>query len=167
MVKAFQDILEWFGITEKILAFNADNAILNNTQTKKLDAMDNSFEKTNRAQCFNHTLQLSAKTLLAPFNTAISINAVQDDELLEDDGDGLMAEDEEDDELAGKDGIEGDVEGNVEEKDDADDGINEIEELSEDEREQVLESTAVVREMVTKVRTYVSILSTNTFLTST
>jgi hypothetical protein len=154
MAKAFQDMLERFGIAEKILAFNADNATSNDTQTEKLDAMDNSFEKTNRARCFNHTLQLSAKTLLAPFNTAISSKAVQDDELLEGDSDGLMVEDKEDDELAGEDGIEGDVEGDIEEKDDADDGINELEELSEDEQGQVLESTAVVREMVTKVRTY-------------
>jgi hypothetical protein len=34
--------------------------------------MENSFEEVNRARCFNHTLQLSAKTLLKPFNAGMS-----------------------------------------------------------------------------------------------
>jgi hypothetical protein len=72
MAKAFQAMLERFGLTEKILAFNADNATANDKQTTKLDALNNSFEEANRVRCFNHTLQLSAKALLAPFNTAIS-----------------------------------------------------------------------------------------------
>jgi len=143
MAKAFQNMLESFGLTEKILAVNADNASANDKQTTKLSNLDNSFEEQNRARCFNHTLQLSAKTLLVPFNTALSGKTKVDNELVdEDDDDQLMPEvdEEECDEEAD------------EEKDDEDDGINELEKLSEDEREQVLEDTAAVRETVTKVR---------------
>jgi hypothetical protein len=52
----------------------------------------------------------------------------------------------------GKEDGEEDVEEDVEENDDEDDGINELEELSENERAQVLENTAGVCETVTKVR---------------
>src|SRR5258705_11663448 len=72
MANAFQDMLERFGLTEKILAFNADNATPNDVQTIKLDQLDNSFKEENRVRCFNHTLQLSAKSLLKPFNLALS-----------------------------------------------------------------------------------------------
>jgi len=33
--------------------------------------MDNSFQEENHVRCFNHTLQLSAKALLHPFNPAL------------------------------------------------------------------------------------------------
>ena len=33
--------------------------------------MDNAFDKEHRIRCFNHTIQLSAKTLLRPFNAGI------------------------------------------------------------------------------------------------
>jgi hypothetical protein len=144
MALAFQDMLERFGLTEKIHAVNADNATANDKQTTKLGALDNSFEEENRVRCFNHTLQLSAKSLLAPFNTAISQKAAQDDEMPEeDDIDNLMPEDDDDD-----------SEEDVEDNDDEDDGINELEELNENERAQVLENTAEVRKTVTKVSDY-------------
>lgn len=78
MVVAYQKMLKCFGLMEKVLAVNADNATLNDTQTKKLNTLDNSFEESNHIRCFNHTMQLSAKTLLAPFNTALSKNRMQD-----------------------------------------------------------------------------------------
>jgi hypothetical protein len=56
---------------QQILAMNADNASLNDTQGETLVAMPNSFELENCVHCFNHTLQLSAKTLLHPFNAAL------------------------------------------------------------------------------------------------
>jgi hypothetical protein len=148
MAMAFQGMLERFGLTEKIHAVNADNATANDTQTTKLHALDNSFEEENRVRCFNHTLQLSAKSLLAPFNTAISQQAKQDDEMPEeDDDDQLIPEDDDDD-----DDDEDDEEEDDQDEDDQDDGIDELEALSENERVQVLEDTAVVRETVTKVR---------------
>ena len=72
MAKAFQIMLEQYGLTQKIFAVNADNTTANDMQMTKLAALDNLFEEANHVWCFNHRLQLSAKALLAPFNTAIS-----------------------------------------------------------------------------------------------
>ncbi|KAG1806028.1 hypothetical protein EV424DRAFT_1298127, partial [Suillus variegatus] len=58
MARAFQAMLEQFGLTQKILALNADNASANDTQTKYLATLDNSFHAYNRVRCFNHTIQL-------------------------------------------------------------------------------------------------------------
>jgi hypothetical protein len=143
MAKAFQEMLKQSGLTNKILAINADNASSNDTQTTELDKMVNSFNKENRVRCFNHTLQLSAKSLLKPFNPALSGKAADDDNDLTD-HQGMPAIDEEDDW-----GDEPDLE---DLEDDIDDeNRNELQALSEDEQEQVLEETAVVRETVTKV----------------
>jgi hypothetical protein len=143
MAKTFQDMLECFGLAEKILAVIADNATANDTQTTKLSTLDNSFEEENRARCFNHTVQLSVKTLLKPFNMALSGKATYVDEMVEeDDDDQLIPEIDE-----GEDD-EDEVD---EEKDDEDDGIDELEQLSENEQEQVLKDTAAVRGTVTKV----------------
>jgi hypothetical protein len=84
MASAFQGMLEWFSVTVKIHMVNADNVTANDKQTTKLDALLNLFKKENHIQCFNHTLQLSTKSLLAPFNPAIFQKATQDDEMLED-----------------------------------------------------------------------------------
>ena len=144
MAMAFQQMLERFGLTEKMHALNADNATANDTQTTKLDTLDNSFEAENRVRCFNHTLQLSAKSLLAPFNTAISQVATQDDVTPEEDDELIPEDDIEDDD-------DEDPEEDTEDNDDEDDGINKLEELSENEWAQVLDNTAEVRETVTKV----------------
>ena len=143
MAKAFQNMLEQYGLTQKILGVNADNTTANDMQMTKLAALDNSFEEANHVQCFNHTLQLSAKALLAPFNTAISQAAVQDDKMPEDDGDELILEDNiyDDDD---------DSEEDVNEEDE-DDGIDELEDMSDVEWESVLDSTAEVHETVTKM----------------
>ncbi|KAG1779315.1 hypothetical protein EV702DRAFT_936139, partial [Suillus placidus] len=58
LARIFQKILEDFGLTQKILAFNGDNATSNDTQTTKLDQLPNSFTKENCARCLNHMLQL-------------------------------------------------------------------------------------------------------------
>jgi hypothetical protein len=146
MAAAFQKMLERFGLTDKIHAVNADNASANNKLTAKLAALDNSFEKDNHVRCFNHTMQLSAKTLLAPFNTAISQKATQDDEMPEEEDDQPTPDEDEDDE-----DDEDDEEDDAQRADDEDDGIDELGELSESERAGILESTAAVRETVTKV----------------
>src|ERR1700722_19518038 len=127
MANAFQKMLEQFGLTEKILAVNADNATSNDTQTTELDQLDNTFEKENQVRCFNHTLQLSAKALLKPFNIGLSGNVTDDDNhsTQDDNGDSAIVEDDKED--------EGDKEERVEDdKDDKDDNINELEELSKD-----------------------------------
>jgi hypothetical protein len=146
MANAFQEMLTQSGLTKKILAINADNATSNDTQTTKLDQLDNSFDKENRVQCFNHMLQLSAKSLLKPFNTAIPGKAMENDDATTQDHDDDHAILEDDSEEEGEDEEGIDVEDDVE-----DDNVNELQELSEDEREQVLEETTVVCETITKV----------------
>jgi hypothetical protein len=129
MAMAFQEMLERFGLTEKIHVLNADNATSNDKQTTKLDTLPNSFEEENHVRCFNHTMQLSAKSLLVPLNPAISQKATQDDEMPEEDEDQPLPEDDAEDENNNDNDEE-----NVEEDNDVDDGINELEELSEDEQ---------------------------------
>jgi len=154
MVKVFQKMLEEFGLTEKILSFNADNASSNNTQTTKLDELDNSFNKENCARCFNHTLQLLAKTLLKPFNSGLSGKATEDDEMAIteeiEDPDGLLMPENEGE---GEDEDEDEDEATDHDKEeDEDDGIDELAELGEDEQTRLLEDTAAVCQAVTKVR---------------
>jgi hypothetical protein len=48
MVKAFQKMLHDFGLTEKIHTVNTDNTTSNDTQTTKLDQLDNTFEEENQ-----------------------------------------------------------------------------------------------------------------------
>ena len=148
MANAFQKMLQQFGLTEKIHSVNTNNTSPNNTLTTKLDQLDNTFKEQNRAQCFNHTLQLSAQALLKPFNVGLSGNVTDDDNqsTQDDNGDRVMVEDDEEDE----DGQAKD-EDNKDNEDNEDDNINELEELSEEERCQVLQETTVVRETVTKV----------------
>lgn len=146
MANAFQSMLQQFGLSEKILAVNADNASSNDTQTIKLDQLDNTFNKENRVRCFNHTLQLSAKALLRPFNIGLSAGKATDDsdEIDQDDEDNIAVF--EDDEDEGDDGDDGQGE-----EDDPNDNIDELGILDEDERNQVLEDTTVVRDTITKV----------------
>jgi len=118
-------------------------------QTTKLDQLDNTFDKENRVRCFNHTLQLSAKALLKPYNVGLSAKATDNDNEVSQNnnsGPGTFEddlEDEEDDEDEG--------EKQADKEDAEDDDINDLEELSEDEQNRVLEEIAVVRETVTKV----------------
>jgi hypothetical protein len=87
------------------LAYNGDNATVNDAQTEKLDKLPNSFEAVNRVRCFTHTLQISAKALISPFATPPPKNKEEEQEeaydfILDDDEneEGEEAEDEEDDE---------------------------------------------------------------------
>jgi hypothetical protein len=53
-----------------MLGLAGDNASSNDTQTASLAAETaNSFEEINRVRCFNHTMQLSAKTMLRLFDS--------------------------------------------------------------------------------------------------
>ena len=146
MPKAFQAMLECFSLTEKILTVNADNATANDKQTTKLDSLNNSFNKENRVRCFNHTIQLSATTLLKPFNMALSRKAADKVEASEENAEEeLVPEIEEEDEDEGEDD---------DDQDDEDDGIDKLQELTESKQEWVLENTAVVCQTVTKVTSH-------------
>ena len=150
MAKAFQKMLQDFGLTEKIHTVHADNATSNNTQTTKLDQLDNTFEEENWVQCFNHTLQLSVKALLKPFNVGLSRKVTDDDNEFTQDNDGNPAMFEEND----KD--KGDEEEQGEDEDDEDNNIDELAVLSQDEQKQVPEETAIVHNTVTKVSSPIS-----------
>lgn len=138
-----------------MLAMNADNASSNDTQGEALAGMPNSFVQEHRVRCFNHTLQLSAKTLLRPFNSGLGKGAEDDD--AKDVDDLLDSEDESDSE----DDDEGDGDGDGDDAEDPmalldagviDDGIDELGALDEATRDEILTDTAAVREMVTKLR---------------
>jgi hypothetical protein len=94
-------MLVQFRIKDRILVLNADNAASNDTQTAELSSMDNSFEAVQRIRCFNHTLQLSAKALLRPFNAALGKSSGKMDQLLgsadEDGIDNILLDDLDDD----------------------------------------------------------------------
>jgi hypothetical protein len=156
MAKAFQAMLERYDVSEKVLGINADNASANDTQMSELDVLDNSFKEAYRARCFNHTLQLSVKTLLKPFNTALFGKGADDDNISDDEGDDqpvLEVDDEckvtekrcevteERREATEEDGSIGDE----------DNGIDELERLDEGERRKILEKTAAICATVSKV----------------
>jgi hypothetical protein len=144
LAREFQNMLKNFGLTNKILAINADNASCNDTQTLSLCTLDNTFDEENRVRCFNHTMQLSAVTLVRPFNAAMTSDPILDDAVAEpvDNSDGNADdedEDSEDEELS-------------EDSDDVDDGIDEFEQLSEADKRALLDDTKLVRGTVSKLR---------------
>ena len=132
MANTFQEIVKEFGLTKKILAVNAGNASSNDTKTTKLDGLDNTFDKDNQVRCFNHTLQLSTKTLLKLFNIVWSSEAMCDNETDEftDNGDGNLATLEDDEYEGGEDEELANEEAAVEEGGVEDDNIEELDELS-------------------------------------
>ena len=84
--------------------------------------MPNSFDVANRVRCFNHTLQLSAKTLLRPFNAGLGKTTEDSND---NDTDDLLDEELDDD---NDDGLP-----DVPDADDIDDGIDEMNELDADQ----------------------------------
>lgn len=137
---------------------NADNASSNNMQMTKLASMDNSFNEAGCMHCFNHTLQLSVKTLLKPFNAALSSTGAADDQATDegdDSGDNndlpaLEANDDdedEDNEDAEQRDISDDVSDNIDDIDD----VDELAALDEEDHESLLSETAIVCATVSKV----------------
>ena len=122
MAKAFQNMLEQFGLTDRVLGINADNASANDKKTTKLSSLNNSFKEEYQACCFNHTLP----NLLKLFNVALSGNVA----------DNVDITDEDDEELPNL--VDADEEGEEEDnnnkenedEDDEDDGVDELETLS-------------------------------------
>jgi hypothetical protein len=119
----------------------------------------NSFEEVNRARCFNHMLQLSAKTLLKLFNAGMSTTkpAFEEEEPdnempLDNDGEGDDKGNGGDDgDKDGDDDGEAYLDSEGEPEDANSDGIDELNQLDEQEHQKVLMDTAVVRQTVTKV----------------
>ena len=122
-----------------------------------LPALPNSFELDNRVRCFNHTLQLSAKTLLRPFNVGLgntdddATNAGVDDlpDLDDDDDDD---DDDNDDEDSNSNRNSSNVLDDLDA--DANDSVDELNDLDSDAREELLADTAALRQTVSKASTY-------------
>ena len=141
---------------------NANNASSNDTQTGALAFMKNAFEEANRACCFNHMLQLSAKTLLKPFNAGMSLTNPASEE--EESGNlnneilTLLNKD-----AVGDDKTDGDKDSNEEVYggENLDDGNkpnnadskepDKLNQLDDQEQERVLADTLLVQQTVTKV----------------
>ena len=167
LAKAFQKMLETFGLemqvslqsnimlsnlsSLEVLAMNADNATSNNTQGEALAEMPNSFELQNRVHCFNHTLQLSAKTLLHPFNTGLSKVTEDDDCNDEDLLDPAVDDNEDDDKDENDEEHEDDNLPIGADEDVLDDGIYKLDALDADSHEEIMADTAAVCETVMKV----------------
>jgi len=126
---------------------NADNATSNDTQGETLTKMPNSFKLENRVCCFNHTLQLSAKTLLCPFNAGLGKTSEDGDNPDIDDllNSGMDDEEEDEDDEDKNEDLPG-----VPDLNDIDDGIDKLDELDADEHEGIIADTAAVHETVTK-----------------
>jgi hypothetical protein len=164
-------MLKRFEISDKVLAVAADNATPNDKQIEILASLPNSFEEVNHVRCFNHSLQLSAKTLIAPFNVGICSKKGSHDEDTDDPMPELCPIDEDDDEDDEMDGDGEDAQGeDGDDADDADDNLDELAMMDETEREQVMADTAAVRQAVSKVchLSYShALILTNIFIAST
>ena len=100
-------------------------------------------------RCFNHTLQLSAKALLKPFNVALSGPATGDDEFNEDEDRNMITLANEENDIGDEEELN--EEADVEDIDVEDDDIDELDELHHNERNKLLKETTLVHEVVTKV----------------
>ena len=117
----------------------ADNVALNNIQREALAGIDNAFREENHVHCFNHTLQLSAKALLCPFNPALGKAANNDGDVGQDDLLDVKDEDTED--------VDRDEENDlpdVPDVDDIDDNIDELDDLDGASHEQLIADIAIV-----------------------
>jgi hypothetical protein len=119
----------------------ADNASSNNVQAAALYELENAFDEANHIRCFNHTIQLSGKALIKPFNAGMG---KADSSLENGDDDVPNMEDFDDD-------AEDDADPGVLSDDGDEEEDDEGEILSEEERLRILDDTSAVRETVSKV----------------
>ena len=123
------------------MSFNGNNATSNNKQTEFLHMLPNSFNQVNQVCSFNHTMQLSAKALLKPFNgpTVTDNDDLDVNTASSDDNNDLPAlEDLDGDENNNNDDEGGDNKGNDKEEEDM------LEIMDADEREALFKNMAVV-----------------------
>ena len=121
--------------------------------------LPNSFELDNCVHCFNHMLQLSAKTLLCSFNAGLgntdedATNAGVDDlPDLDDDYDDDDDDNNDKDSNSNRNRNSSNVLDDLDA--DADDGIDELNNLNSDTREELLADTAALHQTVSKASTY-------------
>ena len=120
-----------------------DNVSNNHKQACELEELDNSFKYGYHIPCTNHSIQLAVKAFLSPLNPGVgaAATAASDDLLTSEDLKQFEIEEEADDANEG-DVTEDNYEG---------DGVDELEQLTEEEREELLDETLAIREVVSKV----------------
>ncbi|TFY78228.1 hypothetical protein EWM64_g5785 [Hericium alpestre] len=70
LAKVFAQVLDNFGISEKILSVTCDNASANDVMIQELERLLPEFPgETNHTRCFAHIVNLVAKSLLKQFDT--------------------------------------------------------------------------------------------------
>jgi hypothetical protein len=130
----------------QIKSITCDNASNNDTMVDGLKDLLEIFPgESNRTRCFDHIVNLIAKSVIQQFDIPKTKgNASFDDVLRE-----LVvtAEDLEEEELATREGEQSDDEGD----DDNTDGVNEPEEMSEEEQRELDDSIQPVRRVLIKV----------------
>lgn len=131
----------------QMLAFNGDNATSNDTQTDRLHILPNSFDSVNRVRCFNHTMQISAKGLLRPFNATPEEEKLFCDELAND----VAIMDYEQDYNGEDSDDDDDGDNNENENSTDDDDEDPFDGLDDEGKEKLLEGTLAVRITLNKV----------------
>ena len=111
-----------------------------------LSNLDNSFDKENHVRCFNHTLQLSSKALLKPFNVGISKKTDEDLSIEHNDEPSLCDPNDDDVDV---DNDDDDHEDHADEGEDVEDENED--DLTDAEKEELLANTLAIRETVSKV----------------
>ncbi|KAF5332362.1 hypothetical protein D9758_016948 [Tetrapyrgos nigripes] len=81
LARVFAEVLAEFGIEEKILSITADNASANDTMISALETLPNFPGELNRTQCFNHIINLVAKSLIKLFDVSSSKNTGDMDDI--------------------------------------------------------------------------------------
>jgi len=120
----------------------------NNKQTDHLDRLPNSFEEVNRVCCFNHTMQLSAKALMKPFDSPSA--GVDLDGDGHSDADDILSVEGGDEERDGDDASSASGDDQDEEDEEGHDD-DPFEALDADAQQKLLEDIAAVRMMLNKV----------------
>ena len=98
--------------------------------------------------CFNHTLKLSAKTLLCPFNAGLGKTTKVGDN---GDVDDLLDQEDEDKDVKDEDAKDEDDDEGLPDVPDIDDGIDELDVLDVEAHEGIIADTAAVHETVSKL----------------
>ena len=149
--------------TSQILSVTCDNASNNDTMTASLETTLPAFSRFNRTRCFAHILNLVAKSLLRQFDVRKKV--VRDVEDVEDDNEPELTDEELEQEKALLELAQGldeeerttaqetDPDENIEEDDDVEGWVDEVEELSASERNELLRKVRPVKLVLAKVST--------------
>ena len=127
---AFAAVLRDFGIEHKILSVTCDNTSNNDTMVEKMDGLLTTFLAVNRTRCFNHILNLVAKSLLKQFDVHRTDKEASD---LDDDERSLLGLAGDIDEELTMEQEDDSEDGGIEE-DDLEDWVDEIAALTPEER---------------------------------